>query len=70
MNSAKALKAHPFLDQKPSDGTLLRVLRGGSWFYSEETELQSTYHNRGRPTDRRDDVGFRCVLDISNDQTP
>jgi formylglycine-generating enzyme required for sulfatase activity len=66
MNSAEAIKALPALkEEKASDGTPYRVLRGASWFLSDEISLRSTYRNRNHPSIRNDYGGFRCVLVIS-----
>ncbi len=46
----------------PSSGQY-RVLRGGSW--DDEPDLvRSAYRNRNTPTNRNDDIGFRCAQDV------
>lgn len=42
-----------------------RVLRGGSWGYGESAFLKSSYRNYEEGNTRREDCGFRCVLELS-----
>jgi formylglycine-generating enzyme required for sulfatase activity len=46
----------------PSSGSH-RVLRGGSW-YDDAASLRCAYRNRGEPSHRDIDVGFRCAVDV------
>jgi formylglycine-generating enzyme required for sulfatase activity len=43
-----------------------RVLRGGSWRFSQTWELLASYRGDGLPDARRDYVGFRVVLAASD----
>jgi len=45
-----------------SDG--FRVLRGGSW-KADSSEVRSTYREKADPTTSSDEVGFRCMLDVT-----
>jgi formylglycine-generating enzyme required for sulfatase activity len=66
MNSAEALKKHPILkNEKASDGTAFRVLRGGSWNGGVEIYLRSTCRDNIPPASRIDINGFRCVVVVS-----
>ena len=66
MNSAEALREIPTLkEEKASDGTAYRVLRGGSWDRHAEVNLRSAYRIGVLPTRRRGLYGFRCVLVVS-----
>jgi formylglycine-generating enzyme required for sulfatase activity len=66
MNSAEAVKALQALnEEKASDGTPYRVLRGASWGSNDEIRLRSTCRNYVLPTVRNAGIGFRCVLVIS-----
>ena len=65
MNDADALEAYPALkEEKDSDGTPYRVLRGGSWLNVAELYLRSSSRRGGRPTGRRDLYGFRLVVSV------
>lgn len=48
----------------PSSGEK-RVVRGGSWT-DEPVGVRSAFRNRYLPTQRTDDIGFRCAQDIPN----
>ena len=39
-----------------------RVLRGGSWDDGSRDDLLSSYRNGSDPTNRSNNIGFRCVL--------
>jgi formylglycine-generating enzyme required for sulfatase activity len=66
MNDAEAMKKYPVLkSEKADDGTPYRVLRGASWDAYGEVGLRSSVRRDGRPADRIDCGGFRCVLVIS-----
>jgi formylglycine-generating enzyme required for sulfatase activity len=66
MNGAEALEKYPVLkNEKASDGTPSRVLRGASWDSNVEIILRSTYRNFGHPAKRYVSFGFRCVLVVS-----
>jgi formylglycine-generating enzyme required for sulfatase activity len=65
MNDADALEAYPFLnEEKDSEGTPYRVLRGGSWSYDAEIHLRSSYRGSGHPAFRRILYGFRFVVSV------
>jgi formylglycine-generating enzyme required for sulfatase activity len=65
MNDADALEAYPFLkEEKDSEGTPYRVLRGGSWSYDAEIHLRSSYRGSGHPAFRRILYGFRLVVSV------
>jgi len=65
MNDADGLKEFPHLkDEKHSDGTPFRVLRGASWSEAGEVTLRSSYRAREHPADRRSNRGFRMVVEI------
>jgi formylglycine-generating enzyme required for sulfatase activity len=69
MNTSKARAAFPALkDERTSDGTPLRVHRGGSWYDGERDHLLSSLRGNGRPSGRFPTVGFRVVL--ANDLSP
>jgi formylglycine-generating enzyme required for sulfatase activity len=71
MNSAEALRKVPALkEEKTSDGTPCRVLRGASWRNSHEMGLRSASRDLFDPRSRYDHNGFRCVLVIPNDELP
>jgi len=66
MNGAEAREKYPVLkDEKASDGTPYRVLRGASWDNDGVISLRSTYRFNARPTYRFNISGFRCVLVVS-----
>jgi serine/threonine protein kinase/formylglycine-generating enzyme required for sulfatase activity len=63
MNNAEILEKYPSLrNEKASDGTPYRVVRGGAWDIDDPIFLRSTFRNIVRPTTRGDAFGFRCVL--------
>jgi len=65
MNSAEVIKKIPALkDERASDGTPFRVLRGASWRNSREIGLRSASRVLFDPRSRYDHNGFRCVLVI------
>ena len=65
MNDADALEAYPFLkEEKDSEGTPYRVLRGGSWDGSAEVYLRSSYRLSDPPTYRDVNRGFRLVVSV------
>jgi formylglycine-generating enzyme required for sulfatase activity len=65
MNDADALEAYPGLkEEKDSEGTSYRVLRGGSWRNGAEILLRSSYRNREHPTLRLGTLGFRFVVSV------
>jgi len=43
-----------------------RVIRGASWHNQDETYLRSSFRFSADPAVRRNDVGFRCVLAVSD----
>ncbi len=66
MNSPEVIKEYPALkNEKASDGTAFRVLRGASWDRNDPLLLRSSCRNFGRPVFRYGDRGFRCVLVVS-----
>jgi serine/threonine protein kinase/formylglycine-generating enzyme required for sulfatase activity len=63
MNSAEALEKYPFLkNERGSDDTALRLMRGASWASSNEFTLRSSYRDSLPAARHLDHVGFRCVL--------
>ena len=65
MNDADLLEAIPSLkEEKDSEGTSYRVLRGGSWHDFAEFFLRSSYRNRDLPSDRVGLNGFRLVVSV------
>jgi serine/threonine protein kinase/formylglycine-generating enzyme required for sulfatase activity len=63
MNSAEALKKFPVLkEEKASDGTAFRVLRGASWCNDGSVNLGASSRDYGQPLGRSDNLGFRVVL--------
>jgi len=63
MNDADALEAFPVLkNEKHSDGTPFRVLRGGSWSDGTEMFLRSSRRDCGTPSVRGVSGGFRLVV--------
>jgi hypothetical protein len=65
MNSPDVLKKIRALkEEKSSDGTPCRVLRGASWRNSHEIGLRSESRVSFDPRSRYDHNGFRCVLEI------
>ena len=65
MNDADALEAYPALkEEKDSEGTPYRVLRGGSWNHSSEFFLRSSCRVYVHPTLRYVDRGFRLVVSV------
>ncbi len=66
MNDADALQEIPALkEERASDGTPYRVLRGGSWGDNAEILLRSSFRDFVRPAYRSVNFGFRCVLVVS-----
>ena len=43
-----------------------RVLRGGSWYRNDSSNLLSSYRDYGTPANRRDNLGFRVVLEVGS----
>jgi formylglycine-generating enzyme required for sulfatase activity len=65
MNDADVLEAYPSLkEEKNSEGTPYRVLRGGSWYDSAEVDLRSSSRTNERPTLRLGLYGFRFVVSV------
>ena len=65
MNTAAIRKEFPFLeDEKYTDGTPYRVLRGGSWYGNNPSNLLSSYRYYYHPTYRHGNFGFRVVLGV------
>ncbi len=65
MNSAEALETIPVLkNEKYSDGTPFRVLRGASWSSNGSVYLRSAFRNYGHPTYRNVNYGFRLVVSV------
>ena len=46
---------------KPPTDNFPRVYRGGSWSDSSATFVRAAWRVVSTPTDRSDDVGFRCA---------
>ena len=66
MQDADLLQRYPLLqDEKASDGTPFRVLRGAAWDGGDSVDLRASYRKFDRPSRRLDDVGFRVVLAVS-----
>lgn len=66
MNSDEARKTFPFLEEeKAGDGIPYYVIRGGSWFNTEDYGMRSLFRYRAPPVIRGSRDGFRCVLVIS-----
>jgi len=66
MNTADQIKKLPGLQQeKAPDGTRLVVARGGAWFVFMENFMRSSYRDAVYPSARWENLGFRCVLDVS-----
>ncbi len=51
----------PTKPTKPTD-TRLRVYRGGSWWNETTTYVRSGVSSVDTPTNRINDIGFRCAL--------
>jgi len=67
MNSLEALEKHPVLkDEKARNGTLYRVVRGGSWHNDNPFDGRSSTRFGAHPATRSDEKGFRCVLAYSS----
>ncbi len=67
MNEKDVLEKYPMLkDERSSDGTAYRVVRGGSWFSYSELYLRSTYRLFDHPVARFDTFGFRLVLSVGD----
>jgi len=65
MNGAAVIKKIPALkEERASDGTPCRVLRGASWRNSHEIGLRSASRVSFDPRSRYDHNGFRCVVVI------
>lgn len=63
MNDKDVLEEIPALkNEKSSDGTPYRVVRGGSWRNDAEMFLRSSRRNCVPPTFRIDGIGFRLVV--------
>ena len=45
----------------PKTYTLLRVLRGGSWYIINPSRVRVAIRDRDEPTSRSNDLGFRCA---------
>ena len=46
------------------------MVRGASWNNDTEINLRSSYRNNDHPTNRNDNNGFRCVLEVSGGKAP
>ena len=67
MNTAEVRKQIPALEEeKSSDGTAFRVLRGGSWLNSVSAYLLSSIRYSSHPADRGDLYGFCLVLEVGS----
>jgi formylglycine-generating enzyme required for sulfatase activity len=65
MNDADLLEAYSFLkEEKDSEGTPYRVLRGGSWLNYAEFSLRSSSRSCDLPTTRSVSGGFRLVVSV------
>ena len=63
MNDSDALEKFPALkEEKYSDRTPFRVLRGASWFNDASVNLRSSFRFGVHPSDRSDFIGFRLVV--------
>ena len=63
MRVANKISVHETEDQGP--WRFCRVLRGGSWNNNTEMNLRSSNRNNDTPTNRNDNNGFRCVLEVA-----
>jgi formylglycine-generating enzyme required for sulfatase activity len=60
---ASAYAAYPYQDsdgRNNPNGTDVRVVRGGSWDLNRN-DLRCATRDRNAPTNRNNDVGFRCA---------
>lgn len=65
MNDADVLETYPdFKNEKHTDETPSRVMRGGSWNDEAEITLRSSYRNLEHPSIRYGDIGFRLVVSV------
>jgi formylglycine-generating enzyme required for sulfatase activity len=63
MNSAESPERFPWMkNEKASDGTAFRVLRGASWSLGDAILLRTSCRGSDHPARRHDNRGFRCVL--------
>ena len=62
LNDAATRSAFPYLD----DNEVGMVLRGGAWDWHEEGTLRSAFRINDHSMNRRNFVGFRCVLALEN----
>ena len=53
-----------------SVGLHRRVLRGGSWIDNNEINLRSSNRNNNTPTNRNNNIGFRCVVEAGKASMP
>jgi formylglycine-generating enzyme required for sulfatase activity len=51
------------VDPKGVSNTLLRVMRGGSWYYFQQN-CRCAYRNRNLVDNRNQNIGFRVCLDF------
>ncbi len=65
MNTPDVLKIIG-LKKKETDGTVSRVLRGGSWKDQYPFSMRSSYRQRNYSGSRISTAGFRCVLVVSD----
>ena len=65
MNDADLLEAYPVLkEEKDSEGTPYRVVRGGSWSSNGEVDLSSSFRLVVDPARRDFNLGFRLVVSV------
>jgi formylglycine-generating enzyme required for sulfatase activity len=64
MNDAETLEANSQL-KKDEGGNSYKVTRGGSWADFATLRLRCAYRDFGYPQYRNDNIGFRCVLDMT-----
>jgi len=43
------------------------IMRGSSWFYMDRHRMRSSFRHVTGPTDRSANLGFRCVLELSEE---
>ena len=65
MNDSEALEKYSVMkDEKASDGTPFRVLRGASWFSYDSVYLRSASRSCVHPACRNGNYGFRLVVSV------